>query len=126
MPLSATSQRSKSWANLGCEIALAEIGDAEALTKAFEGTDGVFLMTPPNYDPQPGLPQTQANAVAVKKALLAAQPKQVVFLSTVGAHVAEPNLLNNSRMTEEMLGEPADSQCACFVRPGSWKTQRGM
>ena len=95
--------KGQSWAELGCEIALAEIGDAEALTKAFEGTDGVFLMTPPNYDPQPGFPQTQANAVAVKKALLAAQPKQVVFLSTVGAHVAEPNLLNNSRMTEEML-----------------------
>ncbi|SAL29586.1 NmrA family protein [Caballeronia udeis] len=95
--------KGKPWADLGCEIALAEIGNAEALAKAFEGTDGVFLMTPPNYDPQPGFPETQANAAAVKKALETAQPKRVVFLSTVGAHVAEPNLLNNSRMTEEML-----------------------
>lgn len=96
-------EKGKPWAELGCEIALAEISDAEALTKAFEGTDGVFLMTPPNYDPLPGFPQTQATAVAIKKALETARPKQVVFLSTVGAHVAEPNLLNNSRMTEEML-----------------------
>lgn len=96
-------EKGKPWANLGCEIAVAEIGNAEALAKAFEGTDGVFLMTPPNYDPQPGFPVTQANAAAVKIALETVRPKRVVFLSTVGAHVTEPNLLNNSKMTEEML-----------------------
>jgi NAD(P)H dehydrogenase (quinone) len=68
--------KGKPWADLGCEIALAEIGDAEALAKAFEGTDGVFLMTPPNYDPQPGFPVTQANAAAVKIALETARPKR--------------------------------------------------
>jgi NAD(P)H dehydrogenase (quinone) len=95
--------KGKPWAELGCKIALAEIGNSEALAKAFEGMEGVFLMTPPNYDPGPGFPETQANAAAVKKALETARPKRVVFLSTVGAHVTEPNLLNNSRMTEEML-----------------------
>ena len=116
--------KGKSWAELGCEIAIAEIGDAEALTKAFEGTDGVFLMTPPNYDPEPGFPATQANAIAVKKALEAARPKRVVFLSTVGAHVAEPNLLNNSKMTEEMLRTLALPVCmlraAWFMENAAW------
>jgi NAD(P)H dehydrogenase (quinone) len=32
-----------------------------------------------------------------------ARPAKVVFLSTVGAQVSEPNLLNNSTMTEQML-----------------------
>jgi uncharacterized protein YbjT (DUF2867 family) len=67
------------------------------------GADGVFLMTPPNYDPEPSFPQTQANGIAIEKAIVAARPDKVVFLSTVGAQVAEPNLLNNSKMTEETL-----------------------
>src|SRR5246127_5777138 len=60
-------------------------------------------MTPPNYDPEPGFPQTRANAIAIEKGIMAARPGKVVFLSTVGAQVAEPNLLNNSKMTEETL-----------------------
>jgi NAD(P)H dehydrogenase (quinone) len=96
-------EKGKVWAGLGCEIALAEIGDAAALTEAFRGTQGVFLMTPPNYDPEPGFPATKANAIAIKAAIEAARPGKIVFLSTVGAHVAELMLLNNSKMTEEML-----------------------
>ena len=45
--------KGKPWADKGCDVAVAEIGDAAALTAAFAGTDGVFLMTPPNYDPEP-------------------------------------------------------------------------
>jgi NAD(P)H dehydrogenase (quinone) len=95
--------KGKPWADLGCEVAVADIGDAEALTAAFTGVDGVFLMTPPNFDPEPGFPDTQANARAIEAAIAAARPGKVVFLSTVGAQVAEPNLLNNSKLTEEML-----------------------
>ena len=116
--------KGKPWADLGCEIALAEIGNAEALAKALEGTESVFLMTPPNYDPQPGFPATQANAAAIKIALETARPKRVVFLSTVGAHVAEPNLLNNSRMTEEMLRTVDLPVCllraAWFMENAAW------
>jgi NAD(P)H dehydrogenase (quinone) len=95
--------KGRPWADKGCEVAIASIGDADALTAAFAGADGVFLMTPPNYDPEPGFPQTRANAIAIEKAIVAARPGKVVFLSTVGAQVAEPNLLNNSKMTEETL-----------------------
>src|SRR5246500_4553493 len=73
------------WAERGCEVAVAEIGDAAALTAAFAGTDGVFLMTPPNYDPEPGFPQTKAYAIVIENAIMAARPRKVVFLSTVGA-----------------------------------------
>ena len=96
-------EKGKAWAALGAEIAIANISDADALTAAFAGTAGVFLMTPPNYDPDPGFPEAVANAAAVKTAIDAARPGKVVFLSTVGAHVPEFNLLNNSKLTEEML-----------------------
>src|SRR5580658_10233588 len=95
--------KGRPWADKGCEVAIASIGDADALTAAFAGTQGVFLMTPPDFDPEPGFPETKANAIAIEKAIEDARPGKVVFLSTVGAQVAEPNLLNNSRMTEAML-----------------------
>jgi NAD(P)H dehydrogenase (quinone) len=117
----------KAWADRGCEVALASIGDADALTAAFAGTDGVFLMTPPNYDPEPGFPQTRSNAVAIETAIAAARPGKVVFLSTVGAHVAEPNLLNNLKMTEEMLrGSPvpvAFLRAGWFMENASWDVE---
>jgi NAD(P)H dehydrogenase (quinone) len=96
-------EKGKPWAALGAEVAIADISDADALTTAFAGAAGVFLMTPPNYDPAPGFPVTVANAAAVKAAIEAARPGKVVFLSTVGAQVSEFNLLNNSKLTEEML-----------------------
>ena len=108
--------KGKPWADKGCEVALAGIGDADRLSAAFAGTEGVFLMTPPNFDPEPGFPETKANAIAIKKAIEDTRPGKVVFLSTVGAQVAEPNLLNNSRMTEEMLrGSPVP---VAFLRAG--------
>jgi NAD(P)H dehydrogenase (quinone) len=91
------------WAALGCEVSLASIDDASALTEAFREAEGVFLMTPPNYDPEPGFPDTKSNAEAIRAAIELARPAKVVFLSTVGAHVSEPNLFNNSGITETML-----------------------
>ena len=75
-------------------------------------------MTPPDYDPGPGFPQTRANAIAIEKAFVAARPGKVVFLSTVGAQVAEPNLLNNSKMTEETLRQLP--MPVAFLRAGSF------
>jgi NAD(P)H dehydrogenase (quinone) len=96
-------EKGRPWAAKGCAVAVASISHADALTKAFAGTDGAFLMTPPDFDPEPGFPETRANAVAIKAAIEAARPAKVVFLSTVGAQVLESSLLNNSTMTEKML-----------------------
>src|SRR5277367_4244273 len=112
------------WAARGAEVAIADFCNASALTDAFAGADGVFLMTPPNYDPEPGFPQTQADAIAIEKAIVAARPGKVVFLSTVGAQVAEPNLLNNSKITEKMLRQlpvpVAFLRAGWFMENASW------
>jgi NAD(P)H dehydrogenase (quinone) len=119
--------KGRPWADKGCEVAIASIGDADALTAAFADADGVFLMTPPNYDPEPGFPQTQADAIAIEKAIVAARPGKVVFLSTVGAQVAEPNLLNNSKMTEETLRKlpvpVAFLRAGWFMENASWDVE---
>jgi NAD(P)H dehydrogenase (quinone) len=112
------------WATLGCEVLVANIDDARAMTEAFRGVDGVFLMTPPNYDPEPGFPDTQRNAAALRAAIEASRPAKIVFLSTVGAQVTEPNLLNNSGITEAMLRTVqvpvAFLRAAWFMENAAW------
>jgi NAD(P)H dehydrogenase (quinone) len=112
------------WAALGCEVSVASIGDEDALIEALRGVDGVFLMTPPNYDPEPGFPDTQRNAAAIRAAIEESRPAKVVFLSTVGAQVTEPNLLNNSGMTEAMLRTVpvpvAFLRAAWFMENAAW------
>ena len=44
----------------GCEVALADMKDAEALTAAFTGVSGVFVLIPSNFDPTPGFPEVRA------------------------------------------------------------------
>jgi len=97
------AEKGRSWSAQGCDIAIASVEDAAGLTKAFQGAEGVFLMTPPDYDPEPGFPQTHKAAAAIRHAIETARPGKIVFLSTVGAHVAEPNLLNNAKIIENML-----------------------
>ena len=112
------------WAALGCDVFVASIDDAEAMTEAFRGVEGVFLMTPPNYDPEPGFPDTQRNSVAIRAAIEESRPGKVVFLSTVGAQVTESNLLNNSGMTEAMLRTMlvpvAILRAAWFMENATW------
>ena len=116
--------KGEEWAALGCEVFVASIDDAEAMTEAFRGVDGVFLMTPPNYDPEPGFRDTQRNAAALRAAIEASRPGKIVFLSTVGAQVTELNLLNNSGMTEAMLRAMpvpvAFLRAAWFMENAAW------
>ena len=37
------------WARQGCEIVAADINNAAALTAAFKGVGGVFVLVPPNF-----------------------------------------------------------------------------
>jgi uncharacterized protein YbjT (DUF2867 family) len=109
-------RRGEEWAKLGCEVSVADIGDATALAQAFAGTAGVFLMVPPNFDPEPGFPEARAMAVALRVALQQAQPPGVVYLSTIGAQAEQANLLSQHTVIEQAL---ADVEIPItFLRPG--------
>ena len=92
------------WAQLGCEIALADLSDTEALTTAFAGTAGVFAMVPPVFDPAPGFPEAMGFINPLSAALARAKPARVVALSTVGAEAPQPNLLNVLGRMEDVFG----------------------
>jgi len=95
--------KGKAWSDLGCEVAIADMNDAEALARAFAGARGVFILPPPNFDPLPGFPEARAVIAAVRQALAQAQPGRVICLSTVGAQAAQPNLLSQRSLMEEAL-----------------------
>lgn len=118
------AEKGKPWAAKGCEVAIASSTDAQAMAKAYAGTAGVFFMTPPDFDPAPGFPESVKIVAAVTEAIEQAKPGKVVFLSTVGAHVGEPNLLNNSKLTEEGLRKVsvpvALMRAAWFMENAMW------
>ena len=87
----------------GCEVALADINDTDALARAFNGAEAVFVLMPPSFDPSLGFPEAAAVIGALRSALLQARPARVVCLSTVGAQAVQPNLLNQLGMMEREL-----------------------
>jgi len=93
--------KAAAWAQLGCELAVAELADTAALVPAFQGAAGVFVLLPPVFDPSPGFPEAGALIESLLQALIRARPQKVVALSTIGADAAQPNLLNALRMMEQ-------------------------
>ncbi|HEY8017733.1 MAG TPA: NmrA family NAD(P)-binding protein, partial [Dongiaceae bacterium] len=100
------------------------IDDAAALTAAFQGAEGVFLLLPSSFDPAPGFPEVRRIVTAVRSALEAARPAKLVCLSTVGAQAAQPNLLNQLGIMEQMLETlpmpVAFLRAAWFMENAAW------
>ncbi len=104
------------WAERGCDLARADIRDAAALAAAFGGVEGVFVLVPPNFDPEPGFPEAQATADCLRSALEKARPGRIVYLSTIGAQATQTNLLSQHTIIERVLGGLTIP--ITFLRPG--------
>jgi NAD(P)H dehydrogenase (quinone) len=109
------ARKGAEWAEFGCEVAIADIGDVAALTAAFRGAEGVFVMVPSSFDPQPGFPEARKTAATLKAALEGARPGKVVYLSTIGAQATQENLLTQHAIIEGVLRESAVP--TTFLRP---------
>jgi NAD(P)H dehydrogenase (quinone) len=109
------TRKAQSWERRGCEIRTADINDVAALTAAFKGTEAVFVLVPPSFDPSPGFPEARAIASTLRSALDAAHPDRVLYLSTIGAQATQSNLLTQHTIIEQKLGEL--SIPITFLRP---------
>jgi NAD(P)H dehydrogenase (quinone) len=110
------ARKGEPWVNRGCNLAPADITDVAALTSAFKGTEGVFVLVPPNFDPSPDFREAQATAANLQSALDAARPAKVVYLSTIGAQATHSNLLTQHTIIEQALRNlPLP---IAFLRPG--------
>jgi uncharacterized protein YbjT (DUF2867 family) len=112
------------WAQQDCDVLRADINDVAALSQAFCGIEGVFLLLPPNFDPSPGFPEARQIIAAVRKALEEARPPKVVCLSTIGAQAIQPNLLTQLQIMERELGTLSMPitflRAAWFIENSSW------
>jgi uncharacterized protein YbjT (DUF2867 family) len=107
--------KAAAWRTRGCELALADVSDSNALAEAFRGAEGAFVILPPMFDPSPGFPEVRQTIATLRDALESAKPERVVVLSTIGGQVERPNLLYQLHLLEEGLGTlPLP---ATFVRP---------
>jgi uncharacterized protein YbjT (DUF2867 family) len=110
------ASKAQTWAARGCEVAVAEMEDADALATAFRGAEAVFILPPSDFDPEPGYPAARRVIDAVVQALDTARPGRVLCLSTIGADAEQDNLLTQRTMMEEALS--ALSLPVMFLRPG--------
>ncbi|MEA3067554.1 MAG: hypothetical protein QOK41_961 [Sphingomonadales bacterium] len=104
------------WAAKGCDIAIADMANAEQLAAAFSGTEGVFILPPSDFDPEPGYPEAKRVIDQVTRALITARPQRVVCLSTIGADAPHDNLLTQRTLMERSLS--AIGLPVTFLRPG--------
>ena len=109
--------KAAAWEKLGVELAVGEGTDVDALTTAFQGAEGIFVMVPPCFTPAPGYPEARSVVAALRKAIEASRPGRVVGLSSIGAqHDYSTGLILQCHILEEELGAlPAPT---AFVRAG--------
>src|SRR5947207_15211551 len=74
------ANKGKAWKDRGCELAHATIEDTASLTAAFQGMEGVFVLVPPNFDPQPGTTESQATGAAMISAFVTTCPQRDFLL----------------------------------------------
>jgi uncharacterized protein YbjT (DUF2867 family) len=109
-------RKGEGWAKRGCELVRADINEAASLTAAFEGSEAVFVLVPPNFDPSPDFREARTTAATLSSALDSARPGKVVYLSTIGAQATRPNLLSQHTIIEQALRKlPLP---ITFLRPG--------
>lgn len=75
------------WKAKGAEVAVASLDDVPALTKAFGGAKGVYLMVPPNYGAASWLLEQQARMDRAAEAVTKSGIGHVVYLSSIGAQL---------------------------------------
>jgi uncharacterized protein YbjT (DUF2867 family) len=125
-----SAERGKVWAEQGCELAVADMSDAEALQAAFAAADGAFILLPPNFAPSKGFPETTDVVAALHQSLETARPGRVVCLSTIGVQASQTNLLTQLQIMErslERLPMPiAFLRAAWFMENSAWDVEPAM
>lgn len=118
-------RKAQPWIDLGCDIAEADLTDANALSRAFADVEGAFVLVPANFAPSADFSEARAAAAAIARALDTAQVPKVVALSSIGSH--QPSglgLITQTRLLEEALapftGSLAVIRPAWFFENTAW------
>ncbi|MFY0612798.1 MAG: NmrA family NAD(P)-binding protein [Hyphomicrobiaceae bacterium] len=80
-----SEEKGAHWKAQGAEVAIAEIMDTDALTKALEGASGAYFLLPPDLTNEDFIGDSLKRAEAAVRAASAARLPHAVILSSVGA-----------------------------------------
>ena len=84
-----SAAKAKALAERGAEVVEADLNDEAALTAAFKGAEGVFVLSPPDVTLDGFLAKRKELTDRLARVAQAARVKHVVFLSSVGSQHAE-------------------------------------
>ncbi len=82
-----SADKGAGWKAKGADVAVASLDDVSALTKAFEGAKGLYLLVPPNYGAEAWLADQRQRMDRAAEAVQKSGVDHVVFLSSVGGHL---------------------------------------
>jgi uncharacterized protein YbjT (DUF2867 family) len=100
-----SAEKGLSWQAKGAEIAVASLDDVPALTKAFQGAQGLYLLVPPNYGASAWLADQQQRMDQAAEAVKASGISHVVFLSSIGSQIPEgTGPIRAARYGEQKMG----------------------
>jgi uncharacterized protein YbjT (DUF2867 family) len=112
-----STEKGAGWKAKGAEVVVASLDHVSALTKAFEGAKGIYLLVPPNYGAEAWLADQRARMDRAAEAVQKSGVEHVVFLSSAGAHIAgATGPIRAARFGEEALGRSAKR--VTILRPG--------
>lgn len=73
------------WNARGAEVAVADLGDTDALARAFAGAAGAFVLLPPDLQTNTPLEDQRRRAEAIAQAIRRSRLPHAVLLSSIGA-----------------------------------------
>lgn len=111
-----SADQGASWNAKGAEVAIASLDDVPALTKAFQGAVGLYLLVPPNYGATAWLAAQRQRMDQAAEAVKTSGISHVVFLSSIGGQIPEgTGPIRAARYGEQKLGSVA--QNLTILRP---------
>ncbi|MEO8659919.1 MAG: NmrA family NAD(P)-binding protein [Bryobacteraceae bacterium] len=117
------------WAAKGAQVSVADLADGAAMTQAFAGAAGAYVLNPPAYgvaDPFARAGEVAAALAAAAKA--AAVPKLAVLSSVGSQHAAGTGMIRTNHIMETVLRDAAPSvvfvRCAYFME--NWAPMLGV
>ncbi len=118
--ISSSQEKQKEIEDLGAKAAIGSLEDVDFLTENFMGVDAVYCMIPPNnyFDQNLDLlAYYREIATNYAKAIEISGVKRVIYLSSVGAHLAQGSgIIIGHHLGEEIMNKLSDVSIT-FMRP---------
>jgi len=106
------------WKAKGADVALADLGDADALGRALQGAEGAYFLVPPNMAAPNFRAYQDRLSTAIATAARTSRLPRAVFLSSIGAHLAAGNgPIAGLHVAEELFRRETPTAWT-FVRAG--------